>query len=186
MKKCNKSIVIDACVAKSASERVHPISSNCRVFFETIRDTGCVVVFNRELLDEWSKHQSLYTARWRASMIARRKVLIIKNSVLEDLRNSLVQGVKTEKTKDAVMKDIHLVEASLFCDKIIFSKDNAMRKILGELSLSLKVLRDIVWLDPSNDKEGVVEWLKEGGKINKEFTLGLLGRGAYSEVATDK
>lgn len=119
-------------------------------------------------------------------MIARRRVIIIKDSDLKDLRSDLRQVNQSEKIKDAVMKDIHLVEASLNCDKIIFSKDNAMRKILGELSLSLKVLRDILWLDPSNDKEGVVEWLKEGGKVNREFTLGLLGRGAYTEAATTR
>ncbi|MED4954758.1 hypothetical protein ABEO75_23505 [Paenibacillus macerans] len=186
MKKCNKSVVIDACIAKSASEREHPISSNCREFLETIRTSDCKIVFNKELLDEWNKHQSLYTKRWRASMVARKRVQIIKDSRNNELRDTIVLVIQNEKVRIAVMKDVHLVEVASYSDKIIFSKDNTMRRLLGELSSKINCFQEILWLDPSNEKEGIVEWLKEGAKINKEFTLGFLGRGAYIEAAADK
>ena len=49
-------LVIDADVLHSAGESVHPISSACREFLETVFDVGHYVVITDAIQEEWRRH----------------------------------------------------------------------------------------------------------------------------------
>lgn len=144
LKPGRKYLVIDACVARSAGETQHPVSSACRVFLEYVREFCHNAVASEELMTEWKRHQSRFTRKWLHSMAARRKAL----RKIETRPMSVDFSSLTAKGQKAVEKDLFLLETAMAADKIIVTLDEALYKALGTTSQGKRLRAQLKWHDP--------------------------------------
>jgi hypothetical protein len=77
-----------------------------------------------------------------------------------------------ESIRDAMLKDIHLIEAALKADKIVVSMDEAVRRYFHEATQKVGELRLIVWVNPCESEETPLEWLKDGAELERDRLLG--------------
>ena len=57
----------------------------------------------------------------------------------------------------ALLKDCHLVEAALDSDSRIASLDDTVRKHFSDISVTIEVLKPILWANPTNEDETAAE-----------------------------
>ncbi len=174
MAQSSKCLVIDTDVAHSAGgiDAQHPTSKSCRDFLSAVRDTGHKVVTTSAIKEEWSRHQSRFTMTWFSSMVARRKVCWIDAPANEELRHKVEEVAPHENKRQAMLKDIHLIEAAFEADKIVISMDETVRGCFHEITLRVGVLKQIAWVNPCKDEETPIDWLKDGAELEKDRLLG--------------
>lgn len=143
-----KLLVVDASVARAAGNSEHPVSSACRQILTDILEICHSVALNPELRQEWSRHQSRFTRKWRASMAARRKPLndIGTTPCILDLDRF------DENSRAAIEKDLHLLELALATDKEIITLDTALSVALRSQSAGTRLHNQISWIDPVTDR----------------------------------
>lgn len=140
-------LVIDACVARSAGETEHPVSKACReCLLEVLRICHRVAV-TEPILNEWNKHMSRFSRKWRCSMAARKKPL---KSISPKSVDIVMSGLSSKQI-EAVEKDRCLIEAAMAADHVIVTRDNALRDILSKSLYNEKFLNKIKWIDPVAD-----------------------------------
>lgn len=108
-------------------------------------------------------------------MMSKRKLHFIKTDTDVDktLREKINHAEATKKDLEAMLKDIHLIEAALKTDWIVISGDEKVRKFFASASSkSVSEIKNVVWVNPCDSKEGSIEWLKKGAKIEKERMIG--------------
>lgn len=151
-------IVIDADIARSSGFSEHPLSSGSRALLDRVKSGNHTAVMCPTLRAEWKKHRSLYSSRWLASMIAKKRVDFV--NLEHTLKDKIESEVDDEKLKSVTTKDCHLVDAALISDKIVVSNDSNARKAFCELSMSLLgELKSIVWFHPIDDREFIKDFL---------------------------
>ncbi|WP_138755789.1 hypothetical protein [Paenibacillus sinopodophylli] len=164
-------IVIDASVARSAGETIHPISKSCRDFLEDFRSSKNILVMSKTIFAEWKKHQSRFSSTWRNNIIASKRLKVIDDIEYEQIRTTIDKYAPNDKAKDAILKDVHLVEAAIQTDEIIISCDNKMRVLLYNLTSKCGDLKNIVWVNPVNPYESASEWIQNGCPKDQERKL---------------
>ena len=105
-------------------------------------------------------------------MFARRKIEQMEVPDDEQLRLKLGSVTTNQKKRDAMLKDIHLIEAALQADKIVISMDGTVKGYFQEVTREVFVLRDIVWVNPCKEDETPLEWLQNGAESEKKRCLG--------------
>lgn len=170
----SKRLVVDASVARSAGLETapDPHSRLCREVLEAILSVGHRVVLSPECLAEWKRHRSGYSRLWLVRMISQRKVVFIESVRNEDLRRRLGQAELRDRERRAVEKDLHLVEAALPHDRIVLSRDEAMRQILGRVAVEIRELQALLWGNPAVEDEQIVAWLRGGARTEPSRRLG--------------
>lgn len=157
-----KCLVIDASVATSSGERGER-GMMCQSFLRVMIDeTAHRLVMTKEIGSEWDIHSHPFARRWRRSMNAKRRV--DRPSCDPDLRLSqkIARSSTSEKSLAAMEKDIHLIEAAKATDNRIVSMDDTARRLFSSASASVGELGEIIWVNPANESETPVQWLKEG------------------------
>jgi hypothetical protein len=169
----SKCLVIDTDIASSAGGENAQAqrSKQCRDVLMAVRDASHKVVVTEMISEEWRKHQSNFTRTWLRSMYAKRKVCQVDVLVNDELRHKVEQSVVEDKKREAMLKDIHLIEAALATDKTIISMDETVRLYFCEMLRKIAVLKHIVWVNPSKDDELCIEWLHDGAESAKERML---------------
>jgi hypothetical protein len=162
-----KRFVVDASVARAAGDKTaeNPLAKDCFELFETIRsdEYDYAVVMTVEIRAEWEKHQSRYAFRWIANMKARKKLYTPPDDVLNtQLRDQVDKEAKTDKHRAAMLKDVHLIEAALATDNIVFSLDDVVRKLFRAIAAQVILLKQIMWSNPSKLDEACKNWLENG------------------------
>lgn len=162
---------MDADVVHSAGESEHPISSACRRFLETVLDVGHHVVMTDAILEEWRRHMSKYSRRWRRQMYGRRLVIQIEVNEDETLRGRIDAAVHGDQ-RAIVAKDVHLIEAAIVADRLVTSNDEKARGVFKDASDRVVDLQQIVWVNPTGDNEEPIKWLENGAPDEKPRMLG--------------
>lgn len=165
-------LVIDADIARSASETEHPLSSACRAFLNQVRDSEHHVVITNAISSEWRRHHSVYARKWLVSMWGRKLVDEIEIEEDAALRTKVIDAVTSRSEKNAVAKDLHLIEAALVTDKLVASRDETVRAVFKITSNSVKDIRRVVWVNPTKEGETPIKWLREGAKSERHRQLG--------------
>ncbi len=163
-------LVIDADVAHSAGETQHPDSSNCRKFLESVRDNKHVFVMTDAIREEWNRHQSRYTRRWRKLMISRGLFENIRIDDKEKTESKLADFGLTDKQEKIALKDCLLIDAALKSDKIVASADDRARNVFSVAAVKAKILKNLIWVNPKKIAAELIVWL-EGGKSSKTWLL---------------
>jgi hypothetical protein len=166
-------LVIDASVARAAGgeDAAHPTSVHCRDFLGAVLRICNHVVFPEAVLTEWKRHRSRFARLWHVSMTARRKVHLIGDVVDEELRQKVLCVATSEKRQAAVEKDFHLVDGALRSDRIVVSLDDSVVEILVEACATVGEIREIIWVNPDETPEAVIEWLEKGTPEEEERKL---------------
>lgn len=167
----SRRLVIDADVVHSAGETEHPISSACRRFLETVLDARHHVVMTDAILEEWRHHMSRYSRRWRRRMYGRRLVIQIEVNEDEILRGRIDAAVHRDQ-RAIVAKDVHLIEAAIATDRLVTSKDESARRAFKDTSNGVNELKQILWVNPTCNKEKPIEWLENGARAEAHRMLG--------------
>jgi hypothetical protein len=170
--KASAALVVDASVARAAGETEDRVSSACRSFLQEILRICHRVVMTPEISQEWNKHRSNFAFRWRASMTARKKV--VRPCPVEDagLRQMIRSLQLRDNVREAILKDIHLVEAAFATEQTIASLDEIVRGHLRQISGSVRSLKSLVWVNPIKDDEHATDWLSQGANADEERQLG--------------
>ncbi|MEM9275874.1 MAG: hypothetical protein AAGA80_23375 [Cyanobacteria bacterium P01_F01_bin.143] len=187
IEKVNTKLVIDASIVRSSGgiKSKNLGSRNCSIFLDEVRKGLFYVVMTAKIRSEWNKHQSLFSVEyqslfsveWRAEMLQKRRIITIREQDLQDLRSILENKIKSLPEKDgnikkAMLKDCLLIEAALATDKIVISSDKRVRNHFRKASQTIEELRDILWVNPNNEKDQAIDWLKDGAKIEPKRLLG--------------
>jgi RecA-family ATPase len=170
--KASVALVIDASIACAAGETEHPVSSACRSFLQEVLRICHKVVMTPDVSHEWKQHRSNFAFRWRAAMTARKKVVYpgpVEDAGLRWAINSLQL---TENVREAILKDVHLVEAAFATEQTIASLDEVARRHLRQISESVRRLKSLVWVNPAKDDERATDWLRRGANADEERQLG--------------
>jgi hypothetical protein len=170
--KTSAALGIDASIARAAGETEHPVSSACRSFLQEVLNICHRVVMTPEISAQWKKHRSRFAYGWLASMTARKKV--VRPDPVEDagLRQTIHSLELTDNVREAILKDIHLVEAAFATDHAVASLDDTARWNLRQITEHVKSLRSLVWVNPIKDDEHTSDWLRQGAKADEERQLG--------------
>jgi len=173
--KISKRLVIDASVARSCGNEnaTFPTSKHCRDFLQEVLRICHRAVMTPEIKTEWDKHQSSFARKWKASMVAKKKLEYLSAiSIDRTLRNRIDSAAESDKEREAMWKDILLIEAALMTDKIVVSIDEKARKPFSKAAAKVSELQAISWLNPDKLEETPLEWLAAGAKVEKKRLLG--------------
>jgi len=180
MSKSNsKCLVIDASVARAAGppHTSHPTSSNCRNFLENVLKICHRIVMTPEIRTEWDQHQSRFARQWLATMVAKKKLVALKNLPTDSsLWECLEKIAETDQQRSEIIKDIHLLEAALASDKTIISLDEkTARKFFTLAAQTSSILQKIAWVNPDRvEEEQPIAWLERGAIPEEKRLLGYI------------
>ncbi len=94
-------------------------------------------------------------------MFARKKIDKVEVPIDETLRKQLEKTAATEKQRDEMLKDAHLIEAARATGRRVVSLDN-VREHFREVARSVSRLRHVCWVNPDYLDENPLEWLRAG------------------------
>ncbi|MFY9824577.1 MAG: hypothetical protein WAM82_24585 [Thermoanaerobaculia bacterium] len=168
-----KRIVVDASVARSAGWEgaADVLSRHCREALEAIKSIHSVV-FSKEGLSEWRRHSSGFARTWLIEMYGRKKVIWAGTIQEDSFRARLLQLAPSEPIRAAMEKDAHLIEAAIQHDRIVLSRDEAMRQILRQVAAEIREVAQILWANPALEDDGVLDWLEGGARVEAARRLG--------------
>jgi hypothetical protein len=151
-----KLLVVDASVVRAAGDTEHEVSTACRSSLEAIRHICHRVAVTPEIRDEWDRHMSRFSRKWRRSMAARRKPLqpVTATDLVLDMAGL------SENECVAIEKDRCLLEAAVSADRIIVTLDDALRSILAKTPQNAQLLASITWVNPVKDGAEALERLQ--------------------------
>lgn len=174
MSRMERTIIVDASVARSSGTTDHPVSKACRDFLQEMYSVGHKAAFDAALAAEWKKHQSGYALRWFGLMKSRRRVISVKcpspdKRYLEKLITEAAN--LSVKEQQAAQKDAHLVRGAWVADGLVSSLDDTVRNIFASMSGDCGRLGGIVWVNPAKPEEGPTAWLKAGARTEEARKL---------------
>lgn len=187
----SKCLVIDASVLCASGPVSLPTAGDltpllCQNVLHAVREIGYRVVVTPHILAEWQGclpvrrqiQQSKYAPAWLTYMTTRQRFHrpeIPPNMQLRDKLEHLVaveHFLVDEGIRQILRDDVHLIEAALATDRIVLSRDVQARQHFHAAAYHIKELRAVVWVDPCNDADDCVSWLKAGAKLEKKRRLG--------------
>lgn len=139
-------LVVDASVARAAGETNHPVSSSCREALESILRICHRIIMGYTLSVEWKNHESRFAKRWLVSMYARRKVITIDSTSFPVLVEKAI--TLTDREREALEKDKHLVELAIDGDGVIYSIDDTAIEIWDKCCKQMNTPKEITWKNP--------------------------------------
>lgn len=169
----SRCLVIDASVARASGGEgaTHPTSKRCRDFLTAVRRICHRVVMTPEIGREWKEHQSNFTRQWRVSMQARRKVYRVDVALNDMLYDKVKQEAANDNVREAMVNDLHLIEAALITDRTVVSLDENARHLFAQAAQKVGELRNVAWVNPDAADEQPIRWLEEGARPEKNRQL---------------
>ncbi len=161
------SLVVDADIARASGTSEHPVSSGSRALLDNIQQYGHSVVMCKQLKEEWNEHRSFYAKKWLASMIARKKVRMVKPE--QHAASWIDANIGDERDIGIAKKDSHLIDSALFADRFIASNDSTARRVFCALSGSCGQIRCIKWFNAVSDKDFLSTYLEEQCFVPDEY-----------------
>jgi hypothetical protein len=170
--KVSRRLVVDASIARSAGESSDREAKACRELLACVLSVSHRVVMTSGIVAEWEKHCSVYSNTWLLKMTKLRKIERLDPGENVPLRNRMQEITSNVGILQAMLKDIHLIEAALAADRIVVSRDERVRTYFSNASLAIDELTTILWANPVLKSERVVAWLTLGAKSEQPRLLG--------------
>ena len=139
-------LVIDASVMQSAGETDHPVSSACRKALLAVLEICHRVATTERMRSEWEEHMSRFSRKWLRSMAAHRK----SPQNLNPPQIRLDTTGLSNGDCAAIEKDLHVIAAALSADRIVITRDEAIRVTLGKTHQGANLVKSIYWINPIN------------------------------------
>lgn len=168
-----ENIVIDADIMRAASISEMPPASHAMRALEAIRNGTHKMAWSTPLVAEYKKHESRYSATWRASMLAQKRHQFWEHKDDPELRKSLVAAQPEQATAQeiAVLKDAHLLELANATNGRIVSKDATAKNLFRRACPVLGRYRTTLWGDLTHSPDDVIQWIKDGCVDRADFRL---------------
>ena len=146
MSKVSRLLVVDASVMRSAGS-TDGIAAECMAVLTDILNICHKAVLTDDIQSEWNKHQSGEAKKWRARMVAKKKIKFTRPDKLffEEQVESKVPA-EFSKDKAELNKDTHLLAAADAADKILLTCDDALLKLCNKYNIH----QNLEWLNPRN------------------------------------
>lgn len=173
MKKSQSRIlVIDASIARASGGKgaVHPKAADTRNFLVTVLQICHKAVMTPAVRDEWDKHQSNFARKWRSSMVAKKKLLLVDVPENDEIRNQVTSANIGQKQKNAMLKDCHLLEAAIANDFRVISLDDTVQELFKN-ELNFPEVNNVLWVNPTVEAQQILNWLCHGAKDCSEYKL---------------
>lgn len=135
-------LAIDASVLRSAGAK-EGHSSHCAALLSSVLEICHRAAFSSEIKAQWDKHQSRFSVKWRASMIARKKMVRVSIQTRQDLLLAQIESTPglSKPDRAALQKDAHMLAAAMEADRVIVTGDQILKNLTGgPLGLSLEWL----------------------------------------------
>ena len=171
-----RGLLIDASVAGAAGTSEHPVSRRCRAFLEGVLQICHRLAITVAVREEWNNHRSKFTGTWLLSMYARRKVDEIRAEPDDNLRAAISALECTAGEREGMLKDVHLIEAALQAHCPVISLDETTARVpFGTACREIVRLRHVTWVNPANDEDQPLEWLRAGAldEVARQLGFGL-------------
>ena len=127
--------------------------------------------WDRPQEDGYETHLTAYAMNWRLEMTNLRKMILVPEPERSDLREQIADAVDDVGYRNNILKDVHLLEAALVTDKTVISGDKTAKSAYRRLAKTIPCLGGIIWVNPLEEREQAVEWLKRGAPPEKERML---------------
>jgi hypothetical protein len=183
-RKKSRRLVIDASVARSATLDENPTSGACRIFLQEVLDICHRVVMTSEIDREWQynaltirnkadERRSRFLVDWLFAM-GRKDGKILRRHVKPNqaLRTKVNRMGLSQASRQAIVEDLHLVEAAAASDSVVISRDDAVHRLLRGITGNCPEIRKIVWCNPVTLGEDGLYWLRSGAPVVKVWQLG--------------
>ncbi|MGK3962379.1 hypothetical protein WMF38_55890 [Sorangium sp. So ce118] len=121
------------------------------------------------LLAEWERHWSTFARRWFYKMRSSRRVRDVTPEQHGPTRKA-AKTVLDREARQAVAKDMLLVEAALATDRRVLSLDEKVRRQFSVLATSVADLRSLHWANPTST--GCTAWLAAQAPDDPAWKLG--------------
>ncbi len=170
-----KRLVVDANIAFAASDTSDDeCANNCYELLDTIEKCKHSIVLSDELFREWFVRHSNFSLLWLNRMAQARLLCWPSISNNEIIRNAIKEYANNEGEYTHMMKDVHLLEAALFTDKIVASMDKRARRQFVRICLRKEEteIKEIMWVNPDVKEEACCDWLDRGAPVEPERQLG--------------
>ncbi len=105
-------------------------------------------------------------------MNSRHKVILAESIQDDGFRLRLLRLASSESVRSEMEKDAHLIETAIQHDRIVLSRDEAMRQILREIAAEIREVAQILWANPEREDDGVLVWLEGGARVEAARRLG--------------
>jgi predicted nucleic acid-binding protein len=174
-RKDRKRLVIDASIARAAGLTDHPVSRACREFLESVLTICHRMVLTDPIREEWERHASQYTRKWRAAMWARKKVIRLGSDLPDEASKMVGRLSLPNKQRQALLKDALLIDAAMKTDSIVASRDDEARDILRGCADGWPAIRPLVWVNPAKPEEECGKWLAAGAMAEPQRMIGYEG-----------
>jgi len=136
------------------------------------------MVMTPRIQQEWNENQSGFARRWRASMVARKKVVFLDDPMRGSLRAEIDRQALNRRDFEEILNDVHLIEAALATDSIVISADQEARRLFSSMAQKgVGELRPVVWVNPGVPEETGIEWLRAGAQPDRPRQLGQVSEG---------
>lgn len=151
MNKVSRLLSVDASVLRGAGAKPGH-SAHCANVLNSILEICHRAVLSRESQEEWNKHQSRIGGKWRASMIARKKLIRVDISAACQLIMVRIDALEsvTQIHRAALIKDVHVLAAAVQGDRFIVTCDKALSALCNSYSVA-----SVEWLVLSRDDDAV-------------------------------
>ena len=157
-------IVVDASIARSAGppESNDERSVACRAFLMALRGVGHRVAWNAPIKAEWDKHQSHFAREWWTAMVSIGNVFPVPFVLSLELRQAIEDAGVDEGVKQAMTKDLHLVETAFASNHRVGSLDDKVRGHFARFVAHFESLGVVLWVNPEDADEVATEWVLAG------------------------
>jgi hypothetical protein len=125
----------------------------------------------KAIWEEWNNHHTMYSYKWRASMVARKQVCWATPTIHDRALERLETSGFSDNNKAAMRKDWLLIEAALETDRVISSLDDIARNLFRQFSTQWGAISTVAWINPAREEEQAVKWLENGALPEKERLL---------------
>jgi hypothetical protein len=169
----SRRLVIDASVARAAGKghaNTPPEKKACRDFLLAVLRVCHKVAMSPEVFEEWKNHKQEYAHTWLTSMVARKKFASKHSLENPDIKHAVLATATSEREREAMDKDLHLLWAAMSHDRLVVSLDENARVLFQRAAAGVAELRRIGWINPATEADCGVGWL-EGGALQAERPL---------------
>jgi hypothetical protein len=183
-----KRLVIDACVCRSAGTRNsgNMLSRKCFDILDIVYNMNYHFVCTPEIKEEINKYVlneepdekgkkniSYTAAGWFRLMVSSQRIFSPRPNSTNNAMRREIQKIDLKKSiKDAILNDIHLIEAANITDNKIISTDTSAYNNLRMIANQCDKVKVVVWMDVNNPDYDTVVWLRMGARDLKKRRLG--------------
>ena len=142
-------LVVDACILRSAGTSGKPVPSECRAILEEIKVSSITVSICDDLLAEWRRHKSNYSSAWLVAMYSRR--LINKVNGFSGKADSVESAISklAEPDRTVALKDVHLLKVAVDHGYRVVSNERKCRMAFHNASAHYQEIGRVSWIFPA-------------------------------------